>query len=232
MGRIENKQKPCKGTGDYKHIKGCGKMTYFREKGLCANCLGDFLFGCDEGKDIYNKNIIPKAKANVKKEQRKKDRQKRQELKTLPELKKELQTQINHIVRLIDKGHPCIATGSYNGKMNAGHYFSVGSNDTLRFHLENIFIQSEYSNSYKAGDTLNYQQGIINTFGAEYLEHMNSLKQIQPVKLQKHEMPELIQKAKAIVKELNKDYKVYTNKERIELRKHYNKQLNIYDTNN
>ena len=228
MGRIENKQKPCKGTGAYKHIDGGGKMTYFREKGLCANCLGDFLFGCDEGKDIYNKNIIPKAKANVKKEQRKKDRQKRQELKTLPELKKELQTQINHIVRLVDKGHPCIATGSYNGKMNAGHYFSVGSNDTLRFHLENIFIQSEHSNCYKSGDTLNYQDGIIKTFGPAYLDHMNRLKQTPIIKLNKQEVRELIKQARAIVKELKAKDKVYTNDERIELRKYYNKQLNIY----
>ena len=32
-----------------------------------------------------------------------------------------LQTEINAIVRLIDYGQPCIATGSFNGKVNAGH---------------------------------------------------------------------------------------------------------------
>ena len=58
-----------------------------------------------------------------------------------------IQPIINEIARLIDYGHGCICTGSKNGKMNAGHYISVGSNDTLRFHLENIWLQSMHSNS-------------------------------------------------------------------------------------
>jgi len=65
-------------------------------------------------------------------------------IKSLSDWKKELQPLINKIARLIDYGQPCIATGSFNGKMNGGHRIAVGANETIRFNLHNIHIQSEH----------------------------------------------------------------------------------------
>jgi hypothetical protein len=156
----------------------------------------------------------------------------KERLKTLSDWKKDLQTEVNTIVRLIDKGQPCIATGNYGGKMNAGHYISVGSNNTLRFHLDNIHIQSEHSNSYKSGDTLNYQKGIELTYGKNYLEYMNSLQSIEPLKMDINEVKEAIKKARLIVKGLKQMDMTYSVEKRLLLRLRFNRQLGIYKTKN
>ena len=168
---ILKKQKICKlGTGKAKGYSGCGKLAYL-EWGICYDCKKNFLLNTDEGQELIIK-ASKKAKMYLAIEFKKKETIKKAKLKesikTLSDYKAELQKEINTIVRLIDYGHGCICTDSKNGKMNAGHYISVGSNDTLRFHLENIWLQSEYSNTYKSGDTLKYQQGITMLFGKDY----------------------------------------------------------------
>jgi len=157
---MELKEKPCKGIGKANGVKGCGTKTKFRNHGLCMKCYPDFILNTDAGRLIMQKSII-KAKVKVKAESKQRDAKTRESLKTLSDWKRSLQTEINTIVRLIDNGYPCIATGRNTGKRNAGHYISVGSNDTIRFHLENIWVQSEESNTHQSGDTIKYQQGII-----------------------------------------------------------------------
>lgn len=152
----------------------------------------------------------------------------KEKLKTLSEWKTDLQTEINHIVRLIDKDQPCIATGATTGKMNAGHYISRGSNDTIRFHLDNIHIQSEHSNSFNSGDTLRYQDGIIKIYGQKYLDSMNALKSMPVIKLNVEEIRARISVARSIVKELKKLNLVYSTENRLILRKKFNQMIGIY----
>ena len=176
------------------------------------------------------------GKSKVKKEVLAKNKKEtsilREKLKTLSEWKKDLQVEINSIVREIDKGCPCIATNSFDGKKNAGHYISVGSNQTLRFHLENIFIQSEHSNSWKSGDTIRYQEGIKKTFGVDYMEYMNGLQQIQPIQLTIDDVKEKIPIARGLLKWLKLQDRKFTTEERISLRKEFNKTLGIYEKTN
>ena len=146
-----------------------------------------------------------------------------------PEIKKkELQPLINKIARLIDYQQPCIATGSFEGKQNGGHYISVGSNATIRFNLHNIHVQSEHSNSFKSGDTIRYQDGIVKVYGQEYLDYMNSLKGTPVLKLTKEQINEAIVVCKAIIKELEGDLIVRTPSERIELRQKLNEKIGFY----
>jgi len=152
----------------------------------------------------------------------------KEKLKTLSEYVKDLQIEINTIVRLIDKGHPCIATGSYNGKVNAGHYIGTLANPTIRFHLENIWLQSEHSNTWKSGDTIRYQTGIINLFGKEYLDYMNSLQSIKPIKLTIEELKEKISISRGIIKWLKLQERKFTIDERVKLRNKFNKEIGIY----
>jgi hypothetical protein len=155
----------------------------------------------------------------------------KEKVKTLSDYLKELQANINTIVRLIDKGCGCICTDSKNGKKNAGHYRSVKSHPSIRFHLDNIHLQSEHSNTYLSGDTLRYQAGLRKVYGEDYLEYVNSLSLIQPIQLGKDELKEKIAIAKEIVKELKATDLTYDVKERIELRKKYNEKLGIYTLN-
>lgn len=152
-----------------------------------------------------------------------------EKLLTKYDYEKQLQKEINHIVRIIDKGYPCIATGSLNGKMNAGHYYSVGSFPALRFNLFNIYIQSEHSNSWKAGDNIRYADGLIQTFGQSHFEYIQTLRQKYPtINLSIPELKEAIVKAKSIVKTLVKLEPKYTIQQRLILRKKFNQSIGIY----
>lgn len=172
---------------------------------------------------------IEKNKKDKEKKINKETKQLKTSLMTVTDWKTILQTPINVLVRLIDNGQPCIATASLKGKANAGHYVSRSANDTIRFHLDNIHIQSEHSNSYKAGDTIRYQEGIRKVYGQEYFDYMETLNSHPIIKLSIPELQDLVKAVKKMIKEMKDADGVYTAEERIELRKKYNKQLGIYN---
>lgn len=155
-------------------------------------------------------------------------------LKTLGDYKKELQIEVNKIVRLIDEGCVCISCGINYGQFQAGHYRSVGGWDNLRFNLHNNFNQCAQCNNQKSGNLVNYREGIVYTFGDSQMAYMDDLNVIYPsIKLNKDELAERTKTAKKIVKELielNKSAKLpRTADERIILRTKYNTLLKIYN---
>lgn len=226
--------KPCKGNYRVNNFQGCGTNDgYNRKFGLCPKCLYKWTQESSLGKEWFNKQTAFKqAKNNRKKsvEKTKQTRQMKIDLMSNTEYwSKELQPKINLIARLIDHGHPCIATGNF-GKMAGGHYVSVGSNRTLSLNLHNIFIQSFASNSFKGGDTLKYQIGLKNTFGEDYFNFIESLPQCPSLNITKIEMIEYRETAMEIIKDLkNDDKSIRTPNERIELRNKVNQELGIYE---
>jgi hypothetical protein len=174
---------------------------------------------------IHSKNLKLKNDAKKRIEERNILKEK---IKTLSDYANELQREVNLIVRLLDKGHGCIATNSKIGQMHAGHYFSIGANPTLRFNLFNIWLQSMHSNTWKSGDTLRYQQGIEDTFGKDVLENINLLRYIDPIKLKTDDYKNITPIAKSIVKWLKLQDRQFTNEERLYYRDKFNQQLNIY----
>lgn len=237
------KNKVCRGTGKAKG-HGCGIELPFSERnglksykskyglGLDCKCYAVWLTTTDEGKELMNK-ATSTAKKKVAIETKKKNRQEKEKAKldliSVDKYRADyLQPVINKIARLIDYGHPCIATGNY-GKMNGGHYISVGANRTICLNLHNIFIQSFASNHWKSGDPLKYQQGLIEVFGEDYFSYVTSLSQHKPIKLTKEEMIEIRGNALEIVKELSRENKCRTSLERIKLRNEINLKLGIYD---
>ena len=176
------------------------------------------------------KCAINKAKELESKKQNAKDKKTRESLKTLSDYLKELQKEINTIVRLIDKGSQCISTlKPLNDKFDAGHMYSVGSNPALRFHLDNIHAQSVYANQYLSGDQINYLNGLREVYGNDYKEYVLSLKsRYKVLKLSQDEIKEKITIARQIVKELKSLDLKYSAKVRLELRKKYNEMLGIY----
>ena len=85
-----------------------------------------------------------------------------------------------------------------------------------------------HSNSWRAGDTIRYQEGIIKTFGKDYLDYMDSLRNIPPIKLSIEEIKEAIPKARSILKWIKLQNRKFTTEERIELRRKFNHDLGIY----
>lgn len=192
---------------------------------------------CDkvECRNVMIRIALEKSRQKIKKQTKEINQKARQErkqtldrLKSLSDWKNDLQTDINLIARLIDKGCPCIATGKYEGKMSGGHFIAVGANETIRFNLLNIHVQSFHSNSWKGGDNLRYREGIKRIYGQELLDEMELLQSVPPVKLTIDEVREKISIAKKIVKELKEADEVYTPEQRIFLRRKYNNVLGIY----
>jgi hypothetical protein len=176
-------------------------------------------------KYVKNKNI----KAETKKWQEEK-KEIKEKLKSKSDYEKELQKEINTIVRLIDKGSFCHSTKKpLNEKYDAGHVFSVGSNNSIRFNLFNIYAQSVYANQYLSGDQINFLAVLSEVYGKEHKEYVLSLKaSYNYTKLSIEELKEKISIARQIVKELKTIDLVYSAKVRIELRKKYNERLGIY----
>ena len=95
-------------------------------------------------------------------------------LKTLGDYKKDLQVEVNKLVRLIDEGCSCISCNSFTGKVNAGHYYSVGSRPNLRFNLMNIYLQCEHCNSYMSGNLIEYRENLVNLVGEAHVAIYNA----------------------------------------------------------
>lgn len=142
-----------------------------------------------------------------------------------------LQKEINKIVRLIDRGHPCISSGLAYGKYypNAGHYYSVGSDPTLRYNLMNIFNQSANDNDNAGGKGSNYGKGLIDTFGLKIFEEINSLPSVyKRIDLTKQDVHQARKEVKEILKELQMQDIIFSTDYRIEVRKTLNQRIGIY----
>lgn len=224
---METKQKQCKGLGNAKDY-GCGNLSYKRTLGLCDSCLYDFYTKSEIGKIIFEKRKL-KVKS-VKDKAFKSDL--KEKIKTLSDYAKELQKEVNTIVRLIDKSSQCISTlKPLNEKYDAGHFYSVGSNPSIRFHLDNIHAQSVYANQYLSGDQMNYINGLSYVYGDEYKDYVLSLKSsLKTLKMNKEDYKDKIKISKEIVKELKSENEIYDIKQRLFLRASYNQKLGIYES--
>ena len=80
------------------------------------------------------------------------------------------QTAFNALRREQCKGDACISCGITYGKMNAGHYRSVGSSPELRYEPMNVWLQCEQCNTSKSGNVGPYRIGLIAKIGIEKVE--------------------------------------------------------------
>lgn len=149
------------------------------------------------------------------------------------EYKHDLEVEVNHIVRLIDKGHECISSGEKQYQVNSGHMYSVGSYPALRFNLLNIYNQSVHDNLHKGGNGVIYKERIKEIFGQEVSEEIESLKvRYKELRLSIPELKEKIKTARKAVRYLIKhtegEEKPFITEDRINLRRFYNDVLGIY----
>lgn len=145
-----------------------------------------------------------------------------------------LQRFINKLVRLIDKGHPCISSDKMYKEFlyDAGHFHNVGSHRWIRFHLLNIWKQSKYDNNELEGNKEGYRANIINLYGQELMQQIDGIEyQYQDIKLMKHEIEAKIKIVKELIKEVSKALETktrFTLEERLQLRIEFNNRIGIY----
>ena len=202
---IESKEKPCKGIGKARSVKGCGKNTKYRTFGLCSSCLSDFLFETDAGKLIFQKRIIPQAKVNVSKEQKKVDSETRESLKTKKDYLNIAQKVFNTYIRLRDKGNPCISCDKQlrDNDINASHYFSVGSSPNLRFNEDNVHNSCIRCNKELHGNISEYSIRLPFKIGKERFEQLIQDRN-KPALYSINDVKEIISIYKEKIKLLNK----------------------------
>jgi len=141
----------------------------------------------------------------LQKEKQWKDRKKelKEKLLTRSDYLKLAQAAFNAYIRERDKDRSCISCGTYNGKMNAGHYMSVGSTPELRFNEDNVHKQCERCNTFYSGNLINYRIELINRIGQERVNLLER-KDLEPLKMTIDEIKELTKRYKKMCAELKK----------------------------
>lgn len=120
--------------------------------------------------------IVMKERRQAAKAERLKDGERRENLKTYPQLVKEAQTAFNAFIRERDRqaGHACISSGrplDWSGNaVDAGHYRSTGSAPHMRFNEDNCHAQSKHDNQYKSGNAVDYRLGLVARIGLARVE--------------------------------------------------------------
>jgi len=141
-------------------------------------------------RSMSHKACSPECAAEYAKlEREKKDRQDRQKglqaLKTKRDYVKDAQIAFNAYIRLRDSKEVCISCGAsfadgvLGGRMDCGHWRSVGSAPHLRFHEDNAHGQCKKCNRYDSGRAVDYRIGLIARIGlfrVERLEQDNSIR--------------------------------------------------------
>ena len=141
-----------------------------------------------------------------KKQERESIKQRKEKIKTIPQLIKEAQIEFNAYIRLRDFGKPCICcglplgTGEIGGSYDAGHYRSVGSASHLRFNEDNVHAQRKQCNRYGAGRAVDYRFGLVARIGLERVEQLEQSN--QPHKWTREELIEIKERYKKLKKHL------------------------------
>lgn len=135
-----------------------------------------------EAQYAKKERIEAKRQRAIQKVDRQLIRERKQALKTIPQLIKEAQREFNAYIRWRDKEKHCICCGaalsrggeSTGGEFDCGHFRSVGSAPHLRFDERNAHGQRKVCNRYGAGRSVDYRIGLIDRIGASEVEALEA----------------------------------------------------------
>jgi hypothetical protein len=146
-------------------------------------------------------NLLAKEKSEKKKAKEWNVRKKelKEGLMTKSDWTKILQQLVNRYVRQRD-GNFCISCNKeVQGKIDAGHMFSVGNYPSVRFDLRNINSQCIRCNQYNGGSLLEYRKYLIKKIGISDFEDLE-LKAHQNRQYSIPELKEMIEEYKILLK--------------------------------
>ena len=179
---IENK--PCKGQGKAHGFECCGKTVQAntRKFGLCRVCYFDWMQTNESGKVHYQKQFLPKVKKITEKEQKKKDLETRESLKSIARLTQETRVPFQKWIRLRDANEACISCGTTTAKIwHSGHFKKAEVFTGVIFHEINVNKQCEKCNTFLSGNESEYRIGLVKKYGElavlELEELANKLRQ-------------------------------------------------------
>jgi len=112
-----------------------------------------------------------KARKAIDQRERREIKVRKEKLKSRADHLKDTQQAFNAWVRERDAELPCISCGRHHqGKYDAGHYRTVGSNPALRFEPLNCHRQCSPCNTQLSGNIVNYRIELVKRIGADSVE--------------------------------------------------------------
>jgi hypothetical protein len=182
---------------------------------------------CLENENCIDASVKYALEFNSQKSIEKRHKQIKVNIENSGVFKERLQSKIQEITRLIDKGLPCLATNVIPKQIHGGHVFARGGNSYMAMNLHNIHRQSAQSNHFQNDDGL-MKEGIKNEYGEEYLEFISNLRRTPCPEITPLEYGTIYKKACKVANKLIKLNLSYPLKKRIELRNEINLELGIY----
>jgi hypothetical protein len=114
---------------------------------------------------------LEKARKALDQFERKEIKVRKERLKSRADYLKDTQIAFNAWVRERDAMLPCVSCGRHHqGKYDAGHYRTAGSNPALRFEPLNCHRQCSPCNTRLSGNIVNYRIELVKRIGAEKVE--------------------------------------------------------------
>jgi hypothetical protein len=145
-----------------------------------------------------------KARKSLAQIERKEIKVRKEKLKSRAEHLKDTQTAFNAWVRERDAALPCISCGRHHqGKYDAGHYRTVGSNPALRFEPLNCHRQCSPCNTQLSGNIVNYRIALVKRIGAEAVDWLEGPH--EPKKYTIEELKAMTADYRAKTRDLKKD---------------------------
>jgi hypothetical protein len=225
---LKAKARKCAGTGIAQGF-GCGRLTQHRQYGLCKSaCYPAWLTTTDAGKVKLEKSIIS-GRRNLEREKSTEAKKQKRELReSSTNYKPLLQTEVQKIARLIDKGLLCPVRPKEGQQLHGGHVHSKGAHPECRFNLQNIHRQSAESNNWRSDERL-FFEALEKEYGSDYMAFVESLTNKPVPKLKDWEYREIYYNARKISARLEKETDFPRSvQQRIELRNQINLELGIY----
>ena len=87
-------------------------------------------------------------------------------------LKKKAIRIFHEYIRKRDEGQPCISCSKYR-ELQAGHYYSAGKFERLRFDPRNVNGQCKSCNYFMSGNLIEYRKNLIKKIGNEEVEKLD-----------------------------------------------------------
>ena len=152
------------------------------------------------GQSERGRAIAGKALAEVG---RREIKVRKEALKSRSDHMKDTQQAFNEWVRNRDAALPCVSCGRHHeGKYDAGHYRTVGSNPALRFEPLNCHRQCSPCNTQLSGNIVNYRIELVHRIGITNVEWLEGPH--EPQKYTIEELKALTAKYRALTRELKK----------------------------
>lgn len=145
-----------------------------------------------------------KARKAIDQVERKQIRAAKERIKSRGEYLREAQAAFNAWVRERDAALPCISCNRHHqGKYDAGHYRTVGSNPALRFNPFNCHKQCVPCNQHKSGDIVNYRINLVAKIGADKVAWLEGFH--EPMRYTIEDLQGIKAHYRALVRQMKRD---------------------------